>query len=118
MTPCVFSRWRKRSEACPLCRPSQAEVTRSPFREVERLASQYAHENVSLAQCTGCESLALYYSADVYDDFWQYRCLIDETQRPARARAILEKHARLMKGPVRGFEWIPTGFAPVEGPPW
>jgi len=121
------------SQACPLCRPSGAEVAHSPFREVKRLASQYAHENVSLAQCVGCESLALYYSADVYDDFWQYWCLIDEAERqlltqegndpddsrrPARARAILEKHSHLMKGPVRGFEWIPAGFAPIVGPPW
>lgn len=98
-----------------------------------RLTGPYAHENVALAQCTGCGALALYYSADVYDDFWQYWCTIgeeerallmeddndpDDPQRPTRARAILEKHPHLMRGPVRGFEWVPAGFAPIEGPPW
>ena len=118
--------------AC-VCQPSGAASTESPFDEVKRLTGPYEHENVSLAQCTRCGAPALYYSADIYDDFWQYWCLIDEEEhahllekeddpdeptRAVRARAILEKNTYLVRGPVRGFEWVPPGHAVLQGPPW
>jgi hypothetical protein len=105
----------------------------SPFEEVKRLTGQYVHENVCLARCKRCGSAALYYSADVYDDFWQYWCVIDEAecaqlleedndpdepQLPIRARAMLQKHSHLVRGPVHGFEWVPPGHSVIEGPPW
>ena len=115
-----------------MCRPSAAVVKESPFEEVTRLTGPYEHENVSLAKCSSCGSKALYYSADVYDDFWQYWCLLseveyahlleeddpDEPQRPSRARKMLEENAALVHGPVRGFEWAPSGCHVVQGPPW
>jgi hypothetical protein len=115
-----------------VCQPSKATVEESPFEEEVRLTGPYEHENVSLAMCSSCGSKALYYSADVYDDLWQYWCLIneaehaqlleeddpDEPQRPLRARKILEEHVCLVRGPVRGFEWAPSGCTVVEGPPW
>jgi hypothetical protein len=96
------------------------------------MSSAGSHEYVALAQCKTCGRAALYYSADVYDDFWQHWCRIDESERnslseskfedegelAAHARGILKKHPHLVHGPVHGFEWAPTGSGVVEGPPW
>jgi hypothetical protein len=115
-------------EEC-ICSPTSGVPNESPFEEVTRLTGPYEHENVSLAKCKECGEPALYYSADVFDDFLQYWCRIDETeqaelleqdnkddpQRPARARAILERHAYLSRGPIRGLERVPPGYPVVEG---
>jgi hypothetical protein len=120
------------SGAACMCQPSAAKPDRSPFEEVMRLAGPYEHESVSLARCDICGRAALYYSADVYDDFWQHWCTIDEVertqlleeydpddpQRPVRARAMLARHAYLVRHPVRDLEWVPPGYPVVEGPPW
>jgi hypothetical protein len=114
------------------CQPSKIAPTDSPFVETRRLTGPYEHENVGLARCASCDKTALYYSADVYDDFWQYWCIINETecarlledddpdepQLPTRARAILEENSNLVHSPVRGFEWVPPGHSVIEGPPW
>lgn len=121
----------KRAAAC-VCEATNAGLKESPFEEVRRLTGSYEHENVSLARCKSCGAAALYYSADVYDDFWQYWCKIEDAERAelllpddpddpkcaARARAILERHHHLVCGPIRGFEWGPPGARVVEGPPW
>src|SRR5687768_13823870 len=132
----LFRRKPKATESgATLCACQASGVTpkESPFEEMKRLTGPYVHENVSLARCKTCGSTALYYSADVYDDFWQYWCTIDEAeraqlleedddpdepQRAIRARAILERHAYLVRGPVLGFEWVPPGHSVIEGPPW
>ena len=127
----LFKSKPKAVQSC-ICQPSSTPHTRSPFEAVEQLTGPYDHENVSLARCVCCGRAALYYSADIYDDYWQYWCAIDETerahllaeddadepQRPRRARLILEKHGYLVLGPVRGFEWVPPGCPVMEGPPW
>jgi hypothetical protein len=130
----IFGLFNKKQKAVPhcMCQPSLTPPTTSPFEEVERLTGPYDHENVSLAQCMRCGRVALYYSADIYDDYWQYWCVIDEAeraqllqeddldepQRPRQARQILEKSDYLVLGPVRGFEWVPPGHPVMEGPPW
>ena len=134
----ILSLFKKKSNAVErnagscICDPASAAPTESPFEEVKRLTGPHDHENVGLARCKACGGSALYYSADVYDDFWQHWCKIneeeraevlepdhpDDPQRPARARAILESRAHLVQGPVRGFEWAPPGCAVVQGPPW
>ena len=134
----IFGLFKKQSKAVEssvancACQPSGMRPNNSPFEEVTRLTGTYGHENVGLAHCTVCGKTALYYSADVYDDFWQYWCTIDEDeraqlledddhddpQRPLRARAILLNHPYLVRGPVRGLEWVPPGHAVIEGPPW
>lgn len=130
----LFKRKRPAEEVVSrcICQPSGVVPVKSPFEEVTRLTGPYEHENVSLARCTRCGVGALYYSADVYDDFWQYWCTIDEDdraqlleadddddpQRANRARAILQKRGYLRRGPVHGFEWGPPGSTVVKGPPW
>lgn len=118
--------------SCSNCRPSDVKPQKSPFKETLRLTGEYEHENVSLAVCYFCGENALYYSADVYDDFWQYWCVIDEVEmasiledddpsdphRPERAREILRKRAVLLKHPVRGLSWASGGICVIEGPPW
>jgi hypothetical protein len=115
-----------------ICHPSNVKLAKSPFKELKQLTGSYEHENVSLAQCTYCGQLALYYSTDIYDDFWQYWCIIDdaahaqlleaadrhESQLAMHARSILERHPYLLRHPILGFEWVPAGHAVIEGPPW
>ncbi|TWO72409.1 hypothetical protein FN976_06825 [Caenimonas sedimenti] len=115
-----------------MCEPAKKLPEVTPFEEVQRLTGPYEHENVAFARCKVCAKAALYYSADIYDDFWQYWCLIDEAekavlaapdddeepQRPARAREILGRKSTLIKGPVLGFEWCVDGAQVLEGPPW
>ncbi len=117
---------------CSLCQNSDAEVKEPPFEEVTQLTGKYDDEHVSLAKCSHCGNLALYYWTYVYDDLWQYWCLIsseekahlleeddeNDPQRPARARNILKAHAFLVRNPVRGLEWAPPGCSVVQGPPW
>ena len=114
------------------CEPGEQPLKASPFEETESLTGRYEHENVALARCRKCGKDALYYSADVCDDFWQYWCLIDESERallmapdegeeperPSRARGILGYRPTLINGPVHSFEWAPSGANVVEGPPW
>jgi hypothetical protein len=124
----------ERLSSC-VCAPGNVGLKQAPFEEVTRLTGPYEHENVSLARCRECGGTALYYSADVYDDFWQYWCRIDDAERAEllepddpddpddpqcarRARTILERKAHLVRGPVRGFEWGPPGVPVVQGPPW
>jgi hypothetical protein len=114
-----------------MCKPSSSALTESPFEEVKRLTGPYTHENVSSAQCSHCGAPALYYAADVYDDFWQHWCTLnaedqallaqereDDEQHAILAREILGRSPYLVRGPVRGFEWVPAGHPPIEGPPW
>ena len=131
----MFGLFKKNVEqpAGCICVPSESPIQASPFEETQRLTGPYTHENVALARCKKCCKPALHYSADVYDDFWQYWCLIDDAERelliapdegedepqlPVRAREILARHPSLEKGPVRGYEWAPAGAGVVEGPPW
>lgn len=128
----LFKRTESPSQACCVCGPGLGIPSQSPFAEVQLLTGQYEHENVALARCKKCGRDALCYSADVYDDFWLYWCLLDEqdrefllqpdndeeTELPARARAVLARRATLIKGPVHGFEWAPSGITVAEGPPW
>lgn len=134
----IFGWFKKQSKTVDksqcgcVCQPSSATLIKSPFEVVERLTGVYEHESVALARCAACSKSALYYSADIYDDFWQYWCLIDgnecesllvdddpnEPQLPKRARAILLNHDYLVLGPVRGFEWVPPGSPVIEGAPW
>lgn len=135
----MFSLFKKKHPAAEggehrcICQPSDLVPVKSPFEEVTRLTGPYEDENVSLARCSRCGESALYYSADVYDDFWQYWCTIDEDekaqllepdedaddpQRAVRARSILQKHRYLRRGPVHGFEWGGPGSTVVQGPPW
>lgn len=127
----LFNRKPKTEPRC-MCQPSLTPPTASPFEETERLTGPYDHENVSLARCTRCGRAALYYSADIYDDYWQYWCVIDEEeraqllqeddlderQRPRHARQILKKRDYLVLGPAHAFEWVPPGHPVIEGPPW
>lgn len=128
----TFSLFKKRVAAACVCEPGDRPPKASPFEKTESLTGRYEHENVALARCRKCGKEALYYSADVYDDFWQYWCLIDESERallmapdegeeperPTRAREILRRRPALIKGPVHGFEWAASGANVVEGPPW
>jgi hypothetical protein len=128
----MFGLFKKRVAAACICEPSQQPPKASPFEQTQALTGPYVHENVALARCRKCGKEALYYSADVYDDFWQYWCLIgeserslliapdesEEPERPSRAREILAHRPSLIKGPVLGFEWAPSGASAVEGPPW
>lgn len=114
------------------CRPSNEKLMGSPFEEINRLTGPYEHENVSLVRCKGCGRIGLYYSADIYDDFWQYWCTINEAQHAQlleeddpndsklaiRARAILETQPYLLRRPGHGFQWILSGLPVMQGPPW
>ena|GEM_PF-3000082 len=134
----IFSLFNKKQKpahvgSCPLCSPSEMAVTQSPFQvDKPQLTNEYDHENVNLARCRYCGSLALCYSADVFDDYWIYWCLIDESdrtlllapdddknpERPSRAREIIARRPTLINHPVRGFEWAPSGTRVITGPPW
>lgn len=98
----IFDLFGKKSKAAEgharncICQPTKVALIECPFEEVARLTGSYDHENASLARCKACGGAALYYSADVYDDFWQYWCRIDEAERAelqesdeARKRCLL-----------------------------
>jgi hypothetical protein len=122
--------------SCPLCLPSETTVTESPFQCDGPQLTDGFHEYVYLGRCKHCGSLALRYSADIFDDYWVYWCLIDESERawllapdstddkgylesaPERARKIIERHPTLIHHPVRGYEWAPSGTPVITGPPW
>lgn len=121
---------------CSLCSGSAAGHVTNPFRGTETLADD-GHSGVDLVSCMHCASTALHYWVDIYDDFWQYWCLIDEAERQAlrmaaaageddtgesvagsKAREIIRQRPVLCRHPVHGFGWQAGSNSLLEGAPW
>ena len=116
---------------CKVCTPSEAKPDSNPFWEEVRLSGKHAYEGVGLWKCKSCQTPAMYFSNQIYDDIWQYWCTItpaelerlcqpfdpetDELQTFARklidGRAVLEGH------PVFGLQWV-HNCSVLDGPRW
>jgi len=109
-----------------------AELAGGKVLTSPKVTGQFEHESVGLAACSFCGEQALYYSADVYDDVWQYWCLLDGVEKAIllsvdkssnpqlakRASDILRKYPTLINHPVRGLLWAMDGAQAIQGAPW
>jgi hypothetical protein len=121
---------------CPHCSGSIVGPAENPFRDLEALAND-GHSGVYLASCRHCESKALHYWVDIYDDCWQYWCLVSDSERQAllaaamageddtgeslagpKAREFISRHLVLCEHPIHGLGWGPGANSLLQGAPW
>lgn len=117
--------------SCIHCEPSKSKLTETPFISVTKLSDEI-HEGVELGACSHCGQDCLLYWVDIYDDHWQFWCVINETEKNQLlspddgdekqlhdwARGIIKTHVVLERHPVHGLAWVQGNTCLLQGAPW